>query len=128
MKKRIEQEELLADVLTEDEECRASTLEHGLVALRRVRSRRRVSRLAISVVLPVMMLATALVVRNRPEAPAQVTQQFDAPPAPAVKTIAGTPIRVLSDEELLDLFKGHPVALAGKPGHQRLLFLDEEKN
>ena len=47
MKKRVEHEELLADVLGENEQSRAATLEYGLAALRRVRARRRVTRLVI---------------------------------------------------------------------------------
>ena len=37
-----------------------------------------------------------------------------APPA----VIAGTTIRVLTDQELLDLFQRHLVALIGTPGKQ----------
>jgi hypothetical protein len=49
-----------------------------------------------------------------------------ASPTDRPKTIEGTPIRVIGDEELLALFQGRPVALLGEPGHQRLVLLDEK--
>jgi hypothetical protein len=42
--------------------------------------------------------------------------------------IAGTTIRVLTDQELLDLFQGHPVALVGTPGKQKLIIFDAVHN
>jgi len=33
-----------------------------------------------------------------------------------------------TDAELLDLFKGHPVALVGRPGKQTLIVFDEKPN
>jgi len=38
--------------------------------------------------------------------------------------IAGTTIRVLTDQELLGLFQGHPLALVGTPGKQKLIISD----
>jgi hypothetical protein len=37
-------------------------------------------------------------------------------------------VHLLTDAELLDLFKGHPVALVGRPGKQTLIVFDEEPN
>ncbi|HTD66805.1 MAG TPA: hypothetical protein VK846_09790 [Candidatus Limnocylindria bacterium] len=129
MKKRIEQKELLEDVLVEDQGYRTATLEHGLAAMRRQRTRRRLASLALSVSAPVLLLAAVVMLQNRRLAPAPLMPQSVVTPSiPKVqiaKTIEGTPIRVLSDEELLDYFKGRPVALLGKPGHQRLILLDE---
>lgn len=127
MKKRIEHEELLTDVLGQDEQCRATTLGDGLAAVRRVRARRRVGRLTASVAAPLAVIAVMLILQSHRPTP-RLTSQMGAPSAPAVKTIEGTSIRILSDEELLDFFKGRPVALVGSPGHQRLLLFDEEKN
>jgi hypothetical protein len=128
MKKRVEHEELLADVLAENEPCRATILERGLAALRRARTRRRAARLILTVA-PLLLLAAMLWQSQRGPAPRIATTPdiSTIPPAPAqvAKTIEGTPIRVLSDEELLAFFKHRPVALLGGPGHQRLILFDE---
>ena len=125
MKKRVEHEELLADVLSENESWRAATLEQGLATLRRVRSRRRTVRLTMAFAAPLLVLAAVLVLQNRRVVSLQVAEQNEAQPEHVVKTIEGTPIRVLNDEELLALFKDRPVALVGEPGNQRLILLDE---
>ena len=125
MKKRVEHEELLADVLSENESWRAATLEQGLATLRRVRSRRRTVRLTMAFAAPLLVLAAVLVLQNRRVVSLQVAEQNEGQSAHVVKTIEGTPIRVLNDEELLALFKDRPVALVGEPGNQRLILLDE---
>jgi hypothetical protein len=125
MKRRIEDEELLADVLAENEQGRATTLDHGIATLRRVRSRRRTARLMLSVTAPLVIMVVILMIQSR-HSKAGLTSKPIAPPVQMVKTIKGTSIRILSDEELLDLFKDRPVALVGAPGDQQLLFLDEK--
>jgi hypothetical protein len=43
-----------------------------------------------------------------------------------VSTRAGfSPVKLITDDELLALFPDRPVALIGKPGQQQLVFLDE---
>jgi hypothetical protein len=125
MKKRVEDNELFAEVLAADERLRAAILEHGLAALRQTRMRRRAVRLMAGTTASLLILAGAWIAQHRREAVLQLVHSTTTQP-PVPKTIAGTPIRVLSDEELLDMFKGRPVALVGQPGHQRLVLLDEK--
>jgi len=44
------------------------------------------------------------------------------------ETVATVPAKQISDEELLDLFKGRAVALVNSGSGKRLLFLDEESS
>jgi len=126
MKKRIEDNQLFADVLEADEQFRAATLDQGLAALRRTRARRRTVRLVAGTLLPLLVLAAMFTAQHWREKAPQFGRPELAQPAVA-KTIEGTPIRIVSDEELLDIFKGRPVALVGQPGHQQLLLLDEKR-
>src|SRR5882724_2343793 len=119
MKKRIEHEELLADVLADDEQCRAAILERGLVALRRTRARRRVARLTILGITPLFVVTAMLVLQNQRNTTTRIASVPNT--SPVVQTavprmIEGTPIRVLTDDELLAFFKDRPVALMGGPG------------
>ena len=127
MKKRLEHEELLHEMLAEAGDARATSFSHGLAALRRTRVRRRTARLALSVI-PILLLAGLWISQNHRVSPSQTAQSPEptpAAPAQLAKMIEGTPIRVISDEELLAVFQGRPVALLGEPGHQRLVLLDE---
>ena len=121
MNKEAEQDELLADVLADGTHFRATTLELGLAEMQRVRKRRRAARLGAVVCAPLLVLATAIFLREF------LARHTNNPPrvVQVGKVIPGTSIRVLSDEELLAMFKDRPVALVGKPGNQRLLLLDE---
>jgi hypothetical protein len=44
---------------------------------------------------------------------------------PPVESDSDTGVRLLTDEQLLAMFPGRPVALIGPAGDQRLVFLDE---
>ena len=125
MKTPLEHEELLRDVLAEAEDTRALTLNQGLVALRRARARRRVGQLTLAAasVWVLAILSGSLIYRG-PTPPTTRSEPATAAVEPP-KRIAGTPIRIISDEELLSLFQGRPVALLGEPGQQRLVLLDE---
>jgi hypothetical protein len=127
MKKPFEHEDLLRDVLAEGRDARAVTLRQGLTALRCARVRRRAIRLGLAaspaVLLMVLWLARHPLGTPRPTDRAEPTTE--AVTAPPIRRIAGTPIRIISDEELLAVFQGRPVALLGEPGHQRLVLLDE---
>jgi hypothetical protein len=54
------------------------------------------------------------------------------PPNPAEILVAhpaadiGSEVKLINDEELFRLFPGRSLALIGKPGEQKLIFLDEE--
>ena len=121
MKTPSNNDKLLADVLAEEESLRTSTLECGLSALRQRRRARRI-RTGMLIALPLVVVAAMF-------APALISFRRPVPPIVAVNpppaTVEGTAIRIISDEELLALFKDRPVALVGRPGHQQLLLLDE---
>ena len=125
MKKPFEHEDLLREVLAEGRDARAVTLRQGLTALHRARVRRRAIRLGVAaspaVLLMVLWLARHPLGTPRPTDRAEPTTEAVTP----IRRIAGTPIRIISDEELLAVFQGRPVALLGEPGHQRLVLLDE---
>ena len=116
-------EKLLADVLG-DEELYASTLRTGLAVLRRKR-RRRALQAAMIVLVPLAGLLAVVLPRSRPMPRALANHDEKTSAAKAGRFIEGTTIRVLSDEELLALFRDRPVALIGSPGHQQLVLFDE---
>ena len=111
--KRSDQDRLLDEVFTDEnvEQLRAASLAGALTALRSRRRRRAyVSGAAASLALAV---AVFVAIRHRTPEEAIVT-----PPAP--KTNA---VKIISDEQLLALFPDRSVALIGRPGEQRLVFL-----
>jgi predicted TIM-barrel fold metal-dependent hydrolase len=121
MKEPSEKEELLADVMGSDEELRAATLQKGLMALRRRRRLRKVRTLVLALA-PLAGAAALIFARQWPH---REIAQGPVRTAQTNRVIAGTAIGVLTDEELLALFKGRPVALIGSPGRQRLVLFDE---
>src|ERR1051325_4055845 len=128
MTKHSNEQKLIDDLLSGEDDLREQTLNHGLVALRRKRVHRRAIRAGAAVAALLVLLALIHVNRERPQAVARLNPpnfkpQTIAPPAPPA-VIAGTTIRVLTDQELLDLFQGHPVALVGTPGKQKLIIFD----
>ena len=118
-----ERERLLTEVLAGESDVREASLQAGLSALRRRRVRRSTAR-AVTLLVPLLLAAGLIGLRmnrspeNEPR-PARVSME---------ETIPGTRIHVLTDEQLLDLFKGRPVALIGPPGNQQLLLLDQFPN
>ena len=124
MRRNSEQEQLLCDVLADDE-LRQATLQRALVEMGRVRRRRRIFRRAV-VCFPLIVLVAITAGRN-------VLKEKE--PAPAERSmvrveqkVPGTSIRIIDDEQLLELFNGRPVALVGPPGHQQLVLFDEVIN
>jgi hypothetical protein len=118
-----EREKFLADVLGSRGDLREAALQAGLSALRRRRVRRNVARAVTLLLVP--LLAAALIVHRTYQ---RVESEQPASIAHAEQTVPGTTIRVLTDEQLLDMFQGRPVALIGPPGDQRLLLLDHAAN
>jgi len=131
MNKRIEDRELLNEVLADaaSEELRQATLRQGLKLMGRKRACRRAWRIACTAI-PLIALAAMFLWPSRQTENRRASNQSPAPPMAHTepKMIAGTSIRILNDQELLDLFKDRPVALVSEPGQQRLLLLDEVPN
>jgi hypothetical protein len=117
---KAEYERLISDVIA-GEEFRPESLNGYLAAAGRERRRRHVRRIVAVALLPLVALAAILSLQQRPGASHEPVVQMPQP-----EFIAGTPIQVINDEQLLLLFKDRPVALVGPPGRQRLLLLDEE--
>lgn len=130
-----EPDDLLEAIISNEEieVLRVTSLERMLAVSRRSRQRRRIAgRMAFCLAgaAGIMILITELfwpafpVVQraqlpaNRAIAPSK-TQEL----IPARESEQG--VKIISDEELLALFPGRPVALIGPPGRQRLIFLDE---
>lgn len=124
MKTRNERDELLDEVLSQNNELRANTLDRGLKQLRRRQVSRRRTQI-FSGIMAVLFLAV-LISRNWPDGRVTVASG-PAQPGGRVSlgTIKGTPIQMISDEELLEVFKDRPVALVGRSGRRELLILDE---
>jgi hypothetical protein len=124
MRKSNDCEELLRDVLAEDE-LRQATLQRALVEMGRVRRRRRSYRRAV-VCIPLIGLILISTGRNLLEEKKPIPAEPRT--ARAEQKVPGTSIRIIDDEQLLELFSGRPVALVGPPGHQQLVLFDEVIN
>lgn len=118
-----DQEKLLKEILPREDvaDFREASLERGLVCLRRQRQRRYMTR-AILVAVAVCGLWLGLVLKPR-----STEHVSNTPPPPRTATAPANSSHVtfISDEELLAMFPKQPVALIGKPGQQRLVFLNK---
>jgi hypothetical protein len=119
------QDRLLKDIFVtgEPEDFRQQTLEGGLSVLRR---KRRI-RLGLTLVAFTMLLCQAFRFINFPDYPhrwSSKSQRLNPQSLITPKTESAE-IKFINDEQLLALFPDRSVALVGKPGHQKLLFLDE---
>lgn len=98
---------------------RVSSLEAGLVALRRKRTRHRIGQTALFVP---ALLALALVLRTA------VHDKSNSPASAEKSSAAGFKegsTKMISERELFALFPNRPMAVVGKPGHQQVVFLDQ---
>jgi hypothetical protein len=124
--KRHERDQLLNEILGSDEVSgfRQASLEQGLAAFRKARSRRRTLRTGALVVLPAL-LAAAVLIHQRPTS--SVSSVRSAPVARQIATTspATSSVKFITDEELFALFPDRSLALIGPPGHQQLVFLDQ---
>ncbi len=111
------------DVIGSNQSARAASLVAGVSALRRKRARRRAVR-AGGPMLALIVVAGWLSWRA-PETKPKQSQPAQAPISTPVETIAGTPIRVIDDDELLKLFGDRPVAIVKVGGERRLVLFDE---
>ena len=118
-----DQEKILKEILPRGDEAdfRNASLQFGLAGLRRERRRRQVVRFsAVAVVLLVCSVGIFFSLRNQSQSKGRSAQ---APPQPAPSSLASSHVEFISDEQLLAVFANQPVALVGKPGEQRLVFL-----
>jgi len=122
-----DRERLLKEILPPDDpaDFRRVSLEGGLAGLRREQRRRRIVRFsAAATALICVSLGVALVSRNRSE---NKTAQVRPTLATASLPLASH-VEFIDDDQLLALFTNQPVALVGKPGKQRLVFLGNSEN
>jgi hypothetical protein len=125
--KPFDQDRLLSNLLAGDElsAFRRSSLEQGLALLRRRRRYRRVARWCLLASLPLAFAAGVFLAWPPPPEvrPVSVAES----PAAGLSAAApkARPLKFITDEQLLALFPGRPIALIGQPGHQQLLFLDQ---
>jgi hypothetical protein len=132
MKRESDKHKLIANLLADESDLRESTLQHGLMLSRRKRQRRRAVHASLWI-LPFLLIAATILFQLRYESKRTVhiprlSRGAINSAAQAPQVIEGTSVRILSDTELLDLFKGRPVALVGPPGKQTLLLFDEKPN
>jgi len=124
MKPDSKEKRLLAELLA-DEDLRESTLRGGLNAIRRKKIQRQSIR--IGAVLSAMVLFI-LVSRNTERPSTSAKQQHAALQSPVPEVVPGTTVRVLKDQDLLDLFPDRAVALVGPPGKQKLILFEAVNN
>ncbi len=124
--KRNDQDRLLDEILggTELAALRQASLDAGL---RRVRARARrlqARRIGIVAALPVLLAVALMGLRPGVSDTGSERTANAAAPAPRATAPEFKPIRAVTDEELFALFPNRSLALVGKPGSQRLIFLD----
>ena len=123
-----EYNKLLSDLLAERDlsDLRQKTLDSGLLALRQHRQRRRAQQTFVLTALPFILVSVILVGRGIRHW--RVTSAGNSPSATvAIMQTLDTRVKVISDAELFALFPNRSLALVGKPGHQELVFLDQDK-
>jgi hypothetical protein len=111
---------------------RTASLDQILALARRRRRRRQAGRAIGLLALPVLLTASLAALQLRRSVPGK-PQLSAAPPTPGQAAVRASgladevrpSVRFLTDNELLDLFPGRPVALIGPPGQQTLVFLDQ---
>jgi hypothetical protein len=126
---------LLDELLSDDplEQFRTATIEQGLRFVQRRRRVRRIARTSGWIgILVALAIAIPALFRSQP-AHEHATQPagidagaiVQSPVVPPVESDEVTGVRFLTDDQLLALFPGRPVALIGPAGNQQLVFLDE---
>ncbi len=117
--KRTSQERILNEVFDDNAlaSARAASLSAGLQAMRR----RRQQRIAFASLSGLLACAAGVALWFR--------QTTISPPLPPVNVTAPVGefrgVKIITDAELLALFRDRQVALIGAPGEQQLVFLDE---
>lgn len=129
-----ENDPLLQELLPGDqmEGFRASSLQCLLKTAEELRRRRTARHSVISTSVAVMALLGLLVAATavRKDNQIQLTRTGNPDPAPVGSPpekntpVVRNGVRILSDEELLSMFRGQRVALVGGSGGERLVFLE----
>ena len=118
--KQEERDRLLNDILAGEHlsDFRRSSLERALAEAGRCRRHRHTRRIYALAVLP--LLTVIIVLFEFCPRPSVVPTVSFAPRAAATRKV-----QFITDEELFALFPGRQMALIGKPGQQRFVFLDK---
>jgi hypothetical protein len=117
-------EKLLTHILPGEDgaDFERASLEHGLSCLRRQRRRGHFLRAGLAAVAG--LIAAALFIKSHPRTPGGGSSvQLASAPSPATTSH----VQFINDDQLLALFPDRSVALIGKPGEQRLVFLDQPR-
>ena len=124
-------EKLLKEILPPEDisEFRNSSLEFALHGLRHERRRRRLVRVSSAAVVLLCLCVGILLKTSKPAHIEQASTQPIAQPSPA--NPASSHVDFINDDQLLAIIgsiTNRPVALVGKPGDQRLVFLSETES
>ncbi len=116
-------DQLLHELFAGDElsVVRRSSLEAGMASLKRKRLHNHVTKAAL--LLPALL---ALILVMWPTQPRRTTGNKPVSEV-AVASPAQPSTKIISERELFALFPNRAMALVGKPGHQRLVFLDQPR-
>ena len=119
-----DREKLLKEILPREDlaDFRQTSLEHGLTRLRRQRRTRYALR-TVAAVAAFCFLSLAIFLKPHHPAPNNVSVAQS--PQPVAAPAPTDHVTFITDDELLAVFTNRPVALIGKPGQQRLVFLDQ---
>lgn len=122
-----DQEKLLKEILPPNglADFRQASLAYGLAGLRREQRRRHTVRLAAAAAV-VLCISFGLAVKLRKTGANQNVQIH--PALATASAIVASHVEFINDDQLLALFTNQPVALVGKPGDQRLVFLGKSEN
>lgn len=118
-------EKLLTHILPGEDgaDFERASLEQGLSCLRRQRRRRYLLR-ASGLAAVISLIAAAFFLKSLPRTSGSGSSvQLASPPSPATTSH----VQFINDDQLLALFSDRSVALIGKPGEQRLVFLDQPR-
>jgi hypothetical protein len=120
--KRSEQEKLLKEILPREDmsDFEQASLERGLTRMRQQRRRGYFMRAGA---VAAVAIAVILGLRQKEGPSSGVVANSQPESKPVAET--ESKVQLISDDELLALFPGRSVALIGKPGQQRLVFLDQ---
>jgi hypothetical protein len=125
---RSDQEKLLKEILPSEDmaDFQKTSLECGLAGLRRERRRRHIVRASSGVAVLVCLFVGILLKSGHAVRNAQSPVLRAASDAPS--ELASHHVDFINDDQLLAFFTNQPVALVGKPGDQRLVFLNESES